>query len=364
MTNILAVYTNHLPPELRAIPWRAHPLDGKLLLFERDSGLNILLEGEETAHLQRVAPRTLLIAVTNACNRDCEFCYRDRQARSRWDDGSLLKFCQEADEGGVLEVAFGGGEPMLFPRWAEFINELYDTTWLGVNFTTNGTLLSGDFLGQITGKYGNIRLSLYEDNDWENSIRLLVEHRARFGVNWMVTPEELPGLEARFLQLLGLGVRDFLFVRYKDVVGAFNETPALAFHPSDYRTLAETMNRLHHATQAIAQIKLDVCWGDMLPDVPRLFLADDCNAGDDYLSITCDKRVKACSFMSEGVAFETVADVKRIWRAMRQAKTAAPVIGCGRLAGDRTIGAGVAAFQVMGHPQNAVNWRGLERVAG
>ena len=121
MANLLDTYRGFLPPEVRGLPWRTHPMDGKLLLFERDTGLNALLEGDETAHLRRIAPRTLLVAITNACNLTCDFCYRDLENRSLWRYETLLDFCRAADEWGVLECAFGGGEPMLFPRWAEFI---------------------------------------------------------------------------------------------------------------------------------------------------------------------------------------------------------------------------------------------------
>src|SRR5689334_3175806 len=81
MADLLQTYLPYLPPELRGFLWRAHPLDGKLLLFERDTGLNLLLEGDETADLRRLAPRTLLIAITNACNMTCPFCYRDQESR-------------------------------------------------------------------------------------------------------------------------------------------------------------------------------------------------------------------------------------------------------------------------------------------
>jgi MoaA/NifB/PqqE/SkfB family radical SAM enzyme len=325
MTENTFAYLDRLPPELHHIPWRTHPMDGKLLLFERDSGLNVLLEGEETAHLQRIAPRTLLIAVTNACNMTCEFCYRDRESASLWDYDSLLKLCQGADQWGVLEIAFGGGEPMLFPSWADFINELYDSTLLCVNFTTNGTLLTAEFLQQIAGKYGNIRLSLYDDNDYEQTIKLLVEQKARFGVNWMITPSELPGMEANFLHLLGIGVRDFLLIGYK------GDDTSLRLSSADYQILDNLVNKLHNASKNIAQIKMDVCWGDSLPDVPRLFVEDDCNAGDDYLSITSDKQVKACSFMADGIAFASVADLREIWEKHRKSKIAEQVIGCARL---------------------------------
>src|SRR5688572_6621317 len=157
MDELTRAYIEYLPPEVRGLDWRAHPMDGKLLLFSRDTGLNALLEGDETANLTRSAPRTLLVAVTNACNLMCAFCYRDLESRSLWRYETLLDFCRAADEWGVLEMAFGGGEPTLFPRWDEFINELYATTRLCINFTTNGTQLSEEFLRAIAGKYGNIR---------------------------------------------------------------------------------------------------------------------------------------------------------------------------------------------------------------
>jgi MoaA/NifB/PqqE/SkfB family radical SAM enzyme len=228
MSDLVAEFAHFLPPVLRAIGWRAHSLDRKLLLFDRDTGLNIQLEGEETQHLRRVAPRTLLVAITNACNMTCEFCYRDLELRSLWRYETLMDFCREIDEWGVLEIAFGGGEPMLFPHWPEFICVLYETTRLCVNFTTNGTLLTEDFLRAIAGKYGNIRVSLYENNYWEQTVALLVRCNARFGVNWLITPDELATIEAKFARLLALGVRDFLFLSYK------GEDAALHFKRDDY----------------------------------------------------------------------------------------------------------------------------------
>lgn len=320
-----APYLAYLPPEMRRLRWRAHPLDGKLLLFERDMGLNVLLEGEETAHFERVAPRSLLIAVTNLCNLTCSFCYRDLTTPSSWTYESLMAFCRAASEWGVLEVAFGGGEPMLFKNWQRFIVELHESSGLCVNFTTNGMLLTDAFLQAIAGRYGNIRLSLYETNDWETTIRRLVANRARFGVNWLVTPDELPGIEAKFLHLLGLGVRDFLLLSYK------GRDPALHFRRGDYETLAAFVNRMHKSLNGMAQIKLDGCWGGMLPDVPRLFEQEDCGAGDEFLSITSDRRIKPCSFHHRTIPFETLDDVRAYWLRQRANRQAAAIGGCARL---------------------------------
>lgn len=322
-------YLTHLPPELRGLPWQFHPLDGRLLLFERHTGLNVLLEGDETAHLRRTAPRTLLIALTNVCNLICSFCYRDLENRSLWRYDSLLQFCQDAAAWGVLEVAFGGGEPMLFPRWSDFINELYETTALCINFTTNGTLLTPEFLGAIAGKYGQIRVSLYEDNHWPQTLAMLTQNQARFGVNWMITPDELPHIERKFGELWSLGVRDFLLIGYK------GEDHTLHLNPDEIRQFSAFVNKVHHTFGPAVTLKLDVCWGDAFADVPRLFQSSDCGAGDEFLSITSDKHVKGCSFMATptGLAFETVEDLRRIWEILRSNQQPAHTGGCARLPG-------------------------------
>jgi MoaA/NifB/PqqE/SkfB family radical SAM enzyme len=322
-----ASYLPFLPPPLLTLNWRAHPMDGKLLLFERDSGLNALLEGEETAHLHRLAPRTLLVAITNACNLTCDFCYRDLESRSLWRYETLMQFCREVDDWGVLEVAFGGGEPMLFPRWQEFIHELYDTTQLCLNFTSNGMLLTKDFLRDIAGKYGQIRVSLYEDNHYAETIKLLVKSDARFGVNWLITPAELATLEHKFTHLLALGVRDFLLLSYKGSDAAMHLNADECQHCSDF------LNRVYQQFGTTVTLKLDVCWGNALPEVPRLFQSDDCGAGDDFISITSDKLVKPCSFQqtSGGIAFDTVDDLRTIWNARRKLHQPALLGGCARL---------------------------------
>lgn len=323
--NNLTSFIDYLPPPIQHLKWRTHPQDGKMLLFERDTGLNVLLEGDETAHLTRIAPRTLLVAVTNVCNLQCHFCYRNLKSPSDWTVDSLLDFCKQADEWGVLEMAFGGGEPMLFPEWERFIHQLYDETQLAVNFTTNGMYLTDEFLGSIAGKYGNIRLSLYDTNHYEDTIRLLVKNGARFGVNWMITPDDLPTLEHKFLRLLELGVRDFLLLSYK---GA---DARLHFSHEHNVEFADFLNRMYKSLNGLAQLKLDVCWGKSLPDVPRLFTHEDCGALDDFISITSDKQLKPCSFHQWTVPFDTLNDVRAFWEKHRQRMIPAATGGCARL---------------------------------
>jgi MoaA/NifB/PqqE/SkfB family radical SAM enzyme len=320
-------FIRYLPPELQGLSWRAFPQDGKLLLFDRGTGLNVLLEGDETAHFRQIAPRSLLIAVTNACNLTCDFCYRSKQAHSLWTYDSLLRFCQEADEWGVLEVAFGGGEPLLFPRWDDLITELYETTHLSINFTTNGMHLTEDFLQSIAGKYGQIRLSLYEDNQWRDTIPLFAQAGARFGVNWMITPATLPRIDEDFIHLLDMGVSDVLLISYK------GSDESLRLNNTERAIFADFVNRAYENFGSLAQLKLDACWGPTLPDVPRLFIEDDCGAGFGVLSITPDQIVKPCSFHHVHAAFQTLDEVREFWNEQHARRDPTCIGGCSRPGG-------------------------------
>jgi hypothetical protein len=93
------------------------------------------------------------------------------------------------------------------------------------------------------------------------------------------------------------------------------------------------INKIYAQLGSMVTLKLDICWGKSLPDVPRLFQTADCGAGDEFLSITSDRHVKACSFQETpvGMPFETVDHIRAIWERQRSVRRAAHVGGCARL---------------------------------
>lgn len=325
MDDLNKTYERYMPPSLRNSFWKVHPLDGKLLLFNRQTGINILIEGDETKPFKRIAPRTLQIALTNFCNLTCSFCYREKSSNSLWRYDTILRFCQKADAWGVLEVAFGGGEPMIFPKFENLICELYDRTNLCINFTTNGTLLNKSFLYAIGGRYGQIRLSLYEDNKWQETIQLLMKCDSRFGVNWLITPNEIKIFEDKFRSLFSLGVRDFLLLSYK------GDNRSLHLSYEDNPEFEHLIKKIYELYGDSVAIKFDVCWGNALSNIPRLFSSNDCGAGDDLLSITSDFKIQPCSFHNITVPFQTIDDVRNYWQGHRNARQAALIAGCARL---------------------------------
>lgn len=93
---------------------RRYALDGALLAFDPRTGITAHCTGPATRHLRRRVPRVIQFAITNACNLDCQFCSRDAREPSLWSADEAAVLLGELARAGVLEVAFGGGEPFVF----------------------------------------------------------------------------------------------------------------------------------------------------------------------------------------------------------------------------------------------------------
>ena len=307
--------------------FRSVPMRDAVLLFDRDTGTNILCDGPETMGLRPVAPRVVQFAITNTCNLACTFCSRDLAAESAWTADSAVALLAGLADAGVLEVAFGGGEPWTFRGFSELVRRLHAETPLAVNVTTNGLALSPARLAAIAGCYGQIRVSLYDDNDWRSRVAMCAAAGARFGVNYLVTPARLQDLETTVLELAALGCPDILLLSYN------GRDAALHLSALEVADLAVRVRVLARALGGV-RLALDVCWGERLEAVPRLFAKPDCGAGAEFLVITSDQRVMPCSFHQVSLPARTAAEVMAIWRE-RQPLLATPaeLPGCARAEG-------------------------------
>jgi uncharacterized Fe-S cluster-containing radical SAM superfamily enzyme len=183
--------------ELRAP--RSVPLDGARLLFDPRTGLNLRVEGPSTRGLVRTAPRVVLFGITNQCNLRCSFCSRDSSAPSEWTPDSAFEMLTGLAQRGVLEVAFGGGEPLAFRGFDELVERLATETSLAVHITTNGVLLTTERLARIAPHLGEVRLSIYDDTPWPERVAALADAPVQFGVNLLVTPDRVPALAPPFI---------------------------------------------------------------------------------------------------------------------------------------------------------------------
>ena len=302
-------------------------LDGALLGFDRGSGRNVLLRGEQTAHCIQKAPRVVQLSLTNACNKTCGFCYRPLESKSRWTFDETIEFARFLSSWGVLELALGGGEPTVFPRFAELVKALWSQTRLAVNFTTNGTRLTDALLEELSGFIGQIQVSVYDDENLDEMIARLVSRQMRFGLNYLVTPTRLRTLDAEILRWAEMGVRDVLLLSYKGEGG-------LHLDDEDLASLDRRIVSLHDHLRGQLQLKVDVCWSSRLEHAPQMFFDEDCRAGGLFMSVTSDQRVLSCSFADGGVPFERFDELPAIYGRLKSARLAANTPGCTRLTND------------------------------
>ncbi len=307
---------------------RRYALDDALLLFDRRTGLTAVCDGPETLGLRMRAPRVVQFAITNACNLACTFCSRDASAASGWSADDAFAFLRDLSAHGTLEVAFGGGEPLAFKGFAALVRRLYEETALAVSLTTNATLLTDAAVSALAPYVGQVRVSVYDDVDHRPVLARLVASRVRFGVNWLLTPSRLAALETFVLDLRARGCRDVLLLSYN------GHDPSLHLSRAQSDELAGRVRLLSRALGARMTLKLDVCWGERMEAVPQLFGPRRCEAGREFVVVTSDRRVSACSFHHRSFPVASADDVLRVWRDERDALTTpAEQPGCARTVG-------------------------------
>lgn len=129
-------------------------------LFDRQSGLSVLFdEVAPPEHAWSAAPRQVSIAVTNACDLACSFCYAPKH-RAVLEESHLLSWMDELDQAGTLGVGFGGGEPTLYRHLPEICAHAAENTDLAVTITTHGHRWNADLISRLRGAVNFVRVSV------------------------------------------------------------------------------------------------------------------------------------------------------------------------------------------------------------
>jgi len=302
--------------------FRAHELDGALQFFHPRSGTHVRVSGPHTRHLRKKAPRVVMFGITNECNLSCSFCSREVRRESLWTVDSAFETLRALSDQGVLEVAFGGGEPFVFPGFDELIARLHQHTPLALHVTTNGTQLDRATWARYEGRLGQVRVSVYGDAIWRRCAEVFAETGQRWGANLLVDDAACAKLPLTLAELAAAGCDDVSLLGY---VGE----PARLLSPPARARLADI------AQESPLPCRVSVCFGSSLA-VPRLLAGfdndGDCGAGRDFLTVTPDQRVQACSFQETSFPGATASEILSAWRTQRAALwQPSPRVGCARI---------------------------------
>ena len=176
-----------------------------------------------------LAPRHVSVALTNACELSCPYCYAPKKPASL-NFERLAHWLTELDSNGCLGIGFGGGEPTLHRRFADVCRFAAHETGLGVSFTTHGHNLNEGLLAALKGNVHFVRVSMdgvgttYEELRGRSfqvllqRIELLSE-LAPFGINFVVNGRTFDDLDSAIDLAARLGASEFLLLPEQTVNG-------------------------------------------------------------------------------------------------------------------------------------------------
>ncbi|MCC6597650.1 MAG: radical SAM protein [Alphaproteobacteria bacterium] len=175
-------------------------------LFNRETGINILVDELEIPESRwSPAPRQVSIALTNACDLLCSHCYAPKH-KAKLDFSLLAGWLRILDLNGCMGVGFGGGEPTLYPKFAELCEFAANETNLAVTMTTHGHRLDESLVKKIADKIHFVRVSMDGVGSTYESIRgrsfdslvrkiKLLKEVSSFGINFVVNSSTIKELD-------------------------------------------------------------------------------------------------------------------------------------------------------------------------
>lgn len=194
-----------------------------LHLFNRETGINILIDEVKIPNNHwSLAPRQVSIALTNTCDLLCSHCYAPKH-KAKLDFSLLTSWLHTLDLNGCVGVGFGGGEPTLYPEFAELCEYTANETGLAVTMTTHGHRLDEALVKKITGKIHFVRVSMdgvgstYEsirNRSFENLINKIkfLKEVSPFGINYVVNSATIGELDEAAHIANDLGASELLLL--------------------------------------------------------------------------------------------------------------------------------------------------------
>lgn len=273
-----------------------------LLLYERDSGLNILLDSFEFSSFDK--PLYVQVKVTNKCNLHCTFCSQrsDSSFGHEWSFEELLDLFKYLDGLEIGGIAIGGGEPFTFPRLAKLVKKTWDETRLDVSITSNGLLIRDDDLDILRGNVGEIRVSCWTETDVSKAKRL-VGNGIPIAINTILFSNGTRNVARVIKAAQDLGIDDFLILQCRQVGRA---DPDMCPSEDDFQELAGVVKNLG------IHVKVDAGTGATLAELGlhRLGLQSEVNP---IICITEDKCIAPDSFSREKIPIRRFEDIPRLF---------------------------------------------------
>jgi radical SAM protein with 4Fe4S-binding SPASM domain len=252
------------------------------------------------------APESVHLQLNNVCNLRCPSCYVGLQDE---DIGSLplerlFELIDEWAGMGVFQLALGGGEPLMSPKFPSVVRRARERG-IVPNVTTNGWLITPELLDHVAGSIGELRLSL---NDTISVNAPLLEERAalmrscgvRFGFNLIVTRPNLGRLPHWLRWACAQGAATVNLIRPKPAPGNAGWYSRNALGPADSLQLARLLHELEPLFERTT-LAVDCAFSFLFHGRPaeelRAHGVAGCAMGDRFAVVTWEGDVYPCSHL-------------------------------------------------------------------
>jgi len=283
--------------------------------FDRISGLHILFDEERPdADCVSMAPRSLSIALSNACDLKCHFCYREKNG-AKLDERSIMQMAAVADELGCLEVTFGGGEPLLYRGLTTLCSWIWSNTALGISITTHGHRLTEALISGLEGKISSLRFSIDGGEPYYGRIRgrplkdllLRIEAvvgRIPFGINAVVSPGHTAELRCVAELAVQIGAMNLLIIPQ-------HHQGQILLSEDEWRELNDVVRDYESRLPLLvtASAASSILTGLLSTEREDEFL---------YAHISADGKLKANSYTADGLAIDDVSRLGTRFEQLQQ----------------------------------------------
>lgn len=275
-----------------------------LHLFDRATGLNVLFDEAEFPRSDwSQAPRHMSIALTNACDLSCPYCYAPKFP-ARLSAAKVVEWASDLGQAGCFGIGFGGGEPTLHPDFARICSTVRTTTDLAISFTTHGHRLTEALAAELDGCVDFVRLSMdgvgetYEQlrqrpfADFGRAVRVAAG-LAPFGINMVVNPITVADLDAAAEFAFGHGASELLLLPQVDGTSVIRDSGMLE--------RLESWIRDNHTRYRLA---ISIDGSEALGDIPVLDTNSPTDPDHDFLHIDATGTLRRTAFEPAGVKIE------------------------------------------------------------
>lgn len=267
------------------------------VLFDKNSGRLVRVgQTEHEPFCNIKTPELLDIAITNYCERGCDFCYRLSNKNGRHME--LLEYTRlvkEASKLGVMQIALGGGNPNQHPDFVSIL-EITRKHLIIPSYTTNGQGMT-DEIYRATKEYcGALAVSWYSPYiDAMNVINECNNRSIRVNIHFMINKETINDAIALMRDNALLEkVNAVIFLAYKPIHSTFD----LCLEDDVY--LGEFLNEVQDSKPC--KIGFDSCmisYLTKLEESVKSETVDYCEAARFSAFISEESVMYPCSFMCD-----------------------------------------------------------------